>query len=269
MPTITPLAVAALGLLAERPMHPYEMYQLLVDREEDRLIKVRPGSLYHAVDRLAETGLVEPMATERAGNRPERTRFRITDQGRLALTERITEMLASPAAEYPEFPLAIAQAHNLPLDEVRACIRTRIKRLTVERHQYEDGAATVRGRGVPRRFWIDVEYQQAMCDAAISWLEHLLDDLGSGGLSWDEEKPHAHDGESAPSGGAGPSDGTSVGGQDDDGSVVATPGRPPSEQPRRRGRPRRVTAVSTDPPGSPSHAEPSETPAPLTRTTND
>lgn len=48
-----PLAVSALGLLLERPMHPYETVQLLLARWEDRLVKVPPDSLYHVVDRLA------------------------------------------------------------------------------------------------------------------------------------------------------------------------------------------------------------------------
>ena len=70
--SLTPLGVAALSLLVEEPMHPYEMYQLLVARHEDRLVKVRPGTLYHAVGRLEEQGLVEATGTEREGNRPER-----------------------------------------------------------------------------------------------------------------------------------------------------------------------------------------------------
>ena len=188
MAALIPLAVAALGLLVERPMHPYEMYQLLVEREEDRLLKVRPGSLYHAVDRLAGSGLVEPLATERSGNRPERTRFRITDDGRRVLTERLTEMLAHPAAEYPEFPLAISEAHNLPLEEVLACIRTRVKRLAADRGRFASRASDVEARAVPRRFWIDVGYQQAMREAEIAWLNHLDQELTTGALSWDEKQ---------------------------------------------------------------------------------
>lgn len=46
---LTPLGVASLALLAEEPRHPYEMYQVLMARHEDRLVKVRPGTLYHAV----------------------------------------------------------------------------------------------------------------------------------------------------------------------------------------------------------------------------
>lgn len=244
MAPLTPLAVAALGLLSERPMHPYEMYQLLVDREEDRLLKVRPGSLYHAVDRLASAAMVEPVGTERAGNRPERTRFRITDEGRRALTERLTEMLAQPAVEYPEFPLAIGEAHNLPLAEVLACVRTRIKRLTADQGRYANPAAAEHLRTLPRRFWIDVEYLQAMRQAEIDWLERLAEELSSGALSWDDrpaswdERPPgsnprasgtpdcAADGERATVGSAAPP--RAVGAAEDDG--VRIPGR-------QRGRP--------------------------------
>lgn len=89
MATLTPLAMAALALLAERPMHPYEMYQTLIHRSEDRIVKVRPGSLYHTVARMADQGLARVTGTEREGNRPERTTYEITERGHLALAERI------------------------------------------------------------------------------------------------------------------------------------------------------------------------------------
>ena len=85
MATVTPLGIAVLALLAERPMHPYEMYRLLLERHEDRRVKVRPGSLYHTVDRMAENGLVEAIGTERDGGRPERTTYRVTDTGQQEL----------------------------------------------------------------------------------------------------------------------------------------------------------------------------------------
>src|SRR5437868_2840544 len=40
---LTPLAITVLALLNERPMHPYEMHQLLLARRVDRVVKVRPG----------------------------------------------------------------------------------------------------------------------------------------------------------------------------------------------------------------------------------
>ncbi|HSN10800.1 MAG TPA: PadR family transcriptional regulator, partial [Propionibacteriaceae bacterium] len=53
-----PIGVAVLALLAERPMHPYEMLQTMRERHEDVALPVSIGSLYHAVSRLAEKGYV-------------------------------------------------------------------------------------------------------------------------------------------------------------------------------------------------------------------
>ena len=102
---LTPLTLAALALLAERPMHPYEMYQLSMQRRDHRLVKIKPGTLYHAVRRLAESGLVAVVSTEREGNRPERTTYEITDAGRDQLQSSVALMLAQVARGVPGVPL--------------------------------------------------------------------------------------------------------------------------------------------------------------------
>jgi DNA-binding PadR family transcriptional regulator len=185
MASISPLALAALGLVAERPMHPYEMYQLLLERQEDRLLKVRPGTLYHTVDRLERSGLVRAVRTERAGNRPERTTFEITEPGRRELSRRLVEMLSVPAEEYPEFPLAISQAHNLPKEQVVACLRTRLKVLS---GHGQDIAQRLRVQGVdvPRLYWLDVDRDRQIRRADITWLERIIQEIESGVLPWME-----------------------------------------------------------------------------------
>ena len=62
-----------LVLLAEAPMHPYEMQRLMQWRGKDQVVRVQRGSLYPAVERLMRAGLIEPLETEREGRRPERT----------------------------------------------------------------------------------------------------------------------------------------------------------------------------------------------------
>ena len=111
------LAVAALGYLAERPMHPYEMYQLALHRQEDRVVKVSPGSLYRAVYGLEADGLVLASGTDREGARPERTTFEITDLGRHLLGERLRELLSTPTNEYPELGLALNEKLAAPIRE--------------------------------------------------------------------------------------------------------------------------------------------------------
>jgi DNA-binding PadR family transcriptional regulator len=184
MASISPLALAALGLLAERPMHPYEMYQLLLHRQEDRLLKVRPGTLYHTVDRLDRDGLVRALRTERAGNRPERTTFEITDAGRRELSRRLVEMLSVPAEEYPEFPLAISQAYNLPREQVVACLRTRLQVLSGQQKYIGERLGEADLHRVPRLFWLDVERDRVVRDAETAWLERIVEEIESGALPW-------------------------------------------------------------------------------------
>ncbi|GAA4140243.1 PadR family transcriptional regulator [Leifsonia shinshuensis] len=189
-PTLTPLAVAALALLAEGPTHPYEMYQTLVLRSEDRLVKVRPGSLYHTVDRLARQGLVRATGTEREGNRPERTTYEITEEGTRALGERVADIIATPVNEFPEFPLGLGEAHNLPLETVIDLLRNRVGLMRADIALLDDGIHRVRAKGLPEKYWLDVRYLRTTAEAEAAALEALIDDLATGAISWDEEKQH-------------------------------------------------------------------------------
>jgi DNA-binding PadR family transcriptional regulator len=185
---MTPLAMAALALLSEHPMHPYEMYQTLIQRHEDRLVKVRPGSLYHTVGKLTELGLVRVTGTDREGNRPERTTYEITEQGQLALAERIADIIAAPVYEFPSFPVAIGEAHNLPKDTVIDLVQRRLKGLDVLRDEAEEAFAHFGRTELPRKYWLDVSYLEAVYSAEREWLKRLLADLESGELDWAETK---------------------------------------------------------------------------------
>lgn len=182
---LSPLGVAALALLMEAPMHPYEMYQVLMARHEDRLVKVRPGTLYHAVARLEADGLLEATGTGRDGRRPERTTYRITASGRDALSRRIEGMLSETVNEYPVFPHAIAEAHNLPAGVVLELLDTRISGLEEQLDFLARGREAVNAKGVERKYWVDLEYQQAMLRCEIDWIRSFQAELRSGALPWE------------------------------------------------------------------------------------
>ena len=80
--TLTPMGVMVLALLREGDMHPYEMVRLLRTRQDDRLLTITNGTLYHTVARLQKTGLIDEIGIDRDGNRPERTTYTLTDAGR-------------------------------------------------------------------------------------------------------------------------------------------------------------------------------------------
>ncbi|MBA4858910.1 MULTISPECIES: PadR family transcriptional regulator [Nocardia] len=185
----TALAVSVLALLEERPMHPYEMYQTLIERREDMLVKVRPGSLYHTVARLADQELVRAEGVDRAGNRPERTTYRITPRGRAALRDRITDILRAPVPEYPEFPLALAEAHNLPAEEVLALLGERIAHLDHDLADLDAMIAWAERKGIARRYWLVLPYLRATVRAQRDWLAGFTAELAAGEPAWEEFEP--------------------------------------------------------------------------------
>ncbi|EME21392.1 PadR family transcriptional regulator [Rhodococcus triatomae] len=180
----TPLGTTVLALLNERDMHPYEMFQLLQQRRRDRLVKLRAGSLYHAVGRLEAAELIVAVATERDGNRPERTTYAITDAGRTELRARVGEALERSVREFPQFPLALSEAHNLHGEEVVQRLTARIALLEGELADLDTFRATMLELDKPRAYWIEVDYRRAVTRTEIEWLRATVDELASGTLPW-------------------------------------------------------------------------------------
>ncbi|QBJ98783.1 PadR family transcriptional regulator [Rhodococcus sp. ABRD24] len=182
--SVTPLGVSVLALLFERPMHPYEMYQLLVTRRRDRLVKVRPGSLYHTVDRLERDGLVAVAGTERQGKRPERTAYEITSTGRGVLRERVAEIVEVPVPDYPQFTLGLAELHNLEADDALALLERRIMSLLSELAELDELCESAREREIPELFTIPFSYTRAMAQAELDWLHSFAERVRSGEIPW-------------------------------------------------------------------------------------
>jgi DNA-binding PadR family transcriptional regulator len=162
-------------------MHGYEMFQTLTARHQDRIVKVRQGSLYHAVYRLAEEDLIRPTLTGRNGNRPERTTFEITAEGTAALTERVRELVASPVNEFPRFVVALAEIGNLDRDSAVAAVGDRITALEDDLAELQTLAQV---RAAQNNHQAALDYLLAMTRAQLDWLRGFAAPTQSGQVGW-------------------------------------------------------------------------------------
>ena len=79
---LTPLALSILIALTETNLHGYGIARRIADRDAGG-VRLAPGNLYAALDRLIAAGLVEPVPARAAGKREGRRReYRITPFGR-------------------------------------------------------------------------------------------------------------------------------------------------------------------------------------------
>ena len=99
-------------------MHPYELGRTLREHGDARSIKFNHGSLYMVVGQLAKAGYITELETSRAGQRPERTVYALTDAGRAEFRDWLRELVAEPQQEYPHFVAALSLIAALPPSEV-------------------------------------------------------------------------------------------------------------------------------------------------------
>ncbi len=127
-----------LGTLARTgPLHGHQIrWQAQVDRTE-LWADVHVGSLYGALKRLANEGLVREVRTERVGNRPERTVYEITPEGRRALSAVRDQALRTLSQPNDPFDLALTQSPDLDEDTLTQVVTHRLNGLRVRLASFE------------------------------------------------------------------------------------------------------------------------------------
>jgi DNA-binding PadR family transcriptional regulator len=179
----SPLALSVLSMLTDGPKHPYEIGRLLRHRGKDQSIKIRYGSLYTVVQRLEDQGFVEAEGTARAGRRPERTVYRITDDGREELDHRLRELISEPTKEYSQFEAALSLMGALPPDDVAGLLTERLRLLSIELAGARAAIhELVTEQRLPRLFLIESEYALAIKQAEADWVRSLLAEMADGSL---------------------------------------------------------------------------------------
>jgi DNA-binding PadR family transcriptional regulator len=193
------LALAVLSYLSQQPMHPYELGRTLREHGDARSIKFNHGSLYMVVGQLAKAGYIAEVETSRAGQRPERTVYALTDAGRAEFHDWLRELVAEPQHEYPHFVAALSLIAALPPGDVVGLLRHRLDQLHQARAEIRGLIDTTLARGVPELFLVEEEYRLALLAAETAFVEEFIGKITDPGTDWGTLWAQFH-GQGAPSG---------------------------------------------------------------------
>ncbi|WP_433434344.1 PadR family transcriptional regulator [Nonomuraea sp. CA-141351] len=173
------MALAVLAALTQRPMHPYEMASVLRAHGKDQDMKIKWGSFYSVVQSLARHELIEAVESTRQGGRPERTIYRITAAGRQELQDWERELISTPEREHSRFKAALSVLGVLTPEEVINLLQRRLELL---QEQIADQRETLSEhlRKAPRLFLIEDEYELALREKELAWIQDLLGELTTG-----------------------------------------------------------------------------------------
>lgn len=163
-------------------MHPYEMATTMRERGKDQSIKLNYGALYTVVEALQKYGLIIAQETGRAGRRPERTVYRLTDAGRMELIDWMSELISRPVKEYTQFEAGISLIGVLPPEDAAALLAQRCELLKIKISQERALLEHAAQHGVQRLNLIEGEYQLALYEAELNWTRTLVEEIKSGTL---------------------------------------------------------------------------------------
>lgn len=176
------LALTVLLLLHERAMHPYELKTLIEERRFDHSLDLRLGSLYHVVARLEADGLIAAGEPSRAGRRPERTVYALTDAGYAEFSDRLHELLTDAGYAPTRMTTGVQFLSALAPDVARTLLQERAAALRERIARTRRGMAEA---GVARYKLLEWEHTVALATAELAWVDGVVDDLASGALTWD------------------------------------------------------------------------------------
>ncbi|GAA0981376.1 PadR family transcriptional regulator [Acrocarpospora macrocephala] len=174
------LALAVLSALVQRPMHPYEIATALRGWGKDQDMEIKWGSLYTVVRNMDKHGLIEAVESVREGRRPERTVYRITDDGRAELVDWARELVSTPVREHPRFRAGLSVLAALHPDEATSLLRQRLDLLEDHLTAAREELAQYLRQNIPRLFLVESEYDLAIQEAEAAWIRSLLAELTSG-----------------------------------------------------------------------------------------
>jgi DNA-binding PadR family transcriptional regulator len=174
-------ALAVLALLSTGPRHTYDIHRLLVETGKV-FVTGLPRSLYHAVDRLERSGLIEPVGTERHAGRPERTVYALTSEGRDEVRHRVEALLATPTADADTTYAALSFIAVMNQDQAVGALHARTDALTAAIEQIEADLASA--SEVQPLLLVESEFELARLRAEHAWMGGLADRIEAKSIEW-------------------------------------------------------------------------------------
>ncbi len=160
-----------LGLLVDKPMHGYEIEQLLKAEGIKEWFNVSMPSIYYSLKKLAEEGLVVESVLP-GGKAPSRNIYQLTEEGRMAFFKVMKEKLASPEQCALGHELEILFINKLPLEEALNSLEKRKTALSQRLRSIQDKVGTNAEKTSPGRAFL--QHLVSHIELDIHWLDNII-----------------------------------------------------------------------------------------------
>jgi DNA-binding PadR family transcriptional regulator len=169
-------------MLRKQPIHGYEVRRELELWDADRWANIAYGSIYSALNKMAEDGLVEPVSAEQHA-RTARTEYIVTERGKGEFERLLREYWWEPKPLIDPFQIALTFMDRMPHDELLAALRYRadLARSFLSSVDYL-AAGKTSGPGAQRHIAENIYLLAAHVQAELRWTEAAIAKVERGDL---------------------------------------------------------------------------------------
>lgn len=171
--------IVLLGFLYEKPLHGYEIKHIIENHMDD-WTDIKVGSIYFALNKLTEDGLIQIQAELQEGNRPAKTVYEITDLGKEAFINQLQDLWTKDIRSYYPLDIGIFFMNYLPKELLSKILDDKIDQLEktvlhLNKHQKELNS----NPHVPVQAAIIMSHTSLHTKAELTWLQELKSKLDS------------------------------------------------------------------------------------------
>jgi DNA-binding PadR family transcriptional regulator len=188
-PAATRTDLLLLGLLLDRPMHGYDLYQMIKHEGIDEWFSISAAGVYYSLRKLRDQGLVVE-SRQRRGGSASKSIYRLTGDGRAAFVGAMEVELSSQEESCLDYDLPIYLLNKLPVERALQPLQRREAWLAEKVERARAAVAAQEARGSSSLKLAILDHRRRFLEMEKAWLAEVAATIR------EESKVHARPGAS-------------------------------------------------------------------------
>jgi DNA-binding PadR family transcriptional regulator len=157
-----------------QPVHGYDVRRELMTWRAHEWASIKPGSIYNALKTLTRDGLLEVVAVDRVGGRPERTTYRLTGAGEDEFRVLLRDAWWTVVPPIDPMMAAVSFLGFISRDEAIAALEHRITQIHGLSKHVEFVIGALDGREEPDHVREMLRLSNARVTAEVEWSQAFI-----------------------------------------------------------------------------------------------
>lgn len=174
--SITDAELALLSLLAEQPMHGYQIEQIIEERGMREWTQIGFSSIYYVLEKMKKKTWVSSELSQGSGKGPARQVYKLTNEGRKIWKVSVLEALGNPHRAFTNFYLGLANLLFIEKEEALAAVKLYREHL-IERRENLDQKLTSYDPALSWEVEVMFDYGLEKIKSELKWVEKFIEEL--------------------------------------------------------------------------------------------